>query len=464
MVQRRRRYSPGLAIPGTPYAVTCFIGCGAMGAVYEVEHRELQKTFVMKILHDDLVNVEDSVRRIKCECRFLARIEHPNIVKVTDAGLTTHGVPFFVMERLEGETLASRLRRRSKWPVREVAELSIGILDGLFAAHSLGIVHRDIKPSNIFLAESSGVKLIDFGIAKSMSIDASATASGITLGTPRYMAPEQVMGGLADCRSDLYALGIIMYELLAGQHPFSHATTPAEMLIAQASWQVPPLTVERGSATGIDDIVARLLSKDPGQRPSSANTVRAAILAGSTVITSRFPNWGCNINDGYRIENVLAAPVVHEPMHLAYTRHERSVPESTRFHSKNSWPVTRTMRLGMLAALLIVIAVSIRIVIPDSKARAAVAGSDRVTTPLKPTELLPVAAPRSSSGLERNDPGETTNDPVQAAKSARNLTGEAFPNSASSNVGCRAREPRNATRLKAIPADRPDEFEELTRR
>ena len=458
MGQRRRRYSPGLAIPGTPYAVTSFIGCGAMGAVYEVEHRELQKTFIMKILHDDLVDVEDSVRRIKCECRFLARIEHPNIVKVTDAGLTTHGVPFFVMERLEGETLASRLRRRSKWPVREVMELSIGILDGLFAAHSLGIVHRDIKPSNIFLAESSGVKLLDFGIAKSMGTDASATASGIALGTPRYMAPEQVMGGQADCRSDLYALGIIMYELLAGQHPFSHATTPAEMLMAQASWQVPPLIVDRGSATGIDDIVARLLSKDPGERPSSAYTVRAAILTGEPVSTSRFPNWGCNINVDYRIENVPVTPVAHEQTHLVDTRREH---QSTRLLSRI---VRRRMNLGMLAALLIVMTVSIRISISDSKARAAVPRSERGTAPPAPTELLSAVSPRLSSGLERNDPGGKTRDPLHAVPAVRNLTGGSFPISASSNVGCRGREPRSATRLKAAPADRPVELEELTRR
>jgi len=118
----------------------------------------------------------------------------------------------------------------------------------------------------------------------------------------------------------------------------------------------------------------------------------------------------------------------------------------------------------MLAVLLSVIAVSVRIVVPDSKAKAAVPASDRVTTPLKPTELLSEAAPRSSSGLERNDPGETTSEPLQAVPSARNLTGGAFPNSASSNVGRRAREPRNATRLKATPADRPVEFGELTRR
>jgi serine/threonine protein kinase len=154
-------------------------------------------------------------------------------------------------------------------------QLALDLLEGLVEAHSKGIVHRDIKPSNIFLSQKFGAKLLDFGIAKLLSSSAAITAKGVTLGTPRYMAPEQACGRTADCRSDLYALGVILFELVAGEHPFAQAQTPVEMLIAQAGWEPPALFI--GDSSHNDEFVAlinSLLSKDPKDRPPTAVAAR----------------------------------------------------------------------------------------------------------------------------------------------------------------------------------------------
>ena len=264
MSQRRRKFRPGSVISGTNYRVLRFLGSGAMGAVYEVMHGQLDKIFVIKVLHHDLVEHEDPVRRLQVECQLLGRLQHPNIVSVTDAGMTQDGIPYFVMERLEGETLYSRMSREPRWTTSEVVQLALQVLDGLVAAHDIGIVHRDIKPSNIFLSQNSGAKLLDFGIAKMFGTNATVTARGVTLGTPRYMSPEQASGNIAGFQSDLYALGIILYELIAGSHPFEQAQTPAEMLIAQAVWEAPLLAIDKvARAKDLVALIARLLSKIP---------------------------------------------------------------------------------------------------------------------------------------------------------------------------------------------------------
>jgi len=275
MSQRRRKYMPGSVISGTNYKVLRHIGSGAMGAVYEALHCELKKVFVIKVLHHDLVQHDDPVRRLRTEWQLLAKLDHPNIVSVTDAGFTNDGIPYFVMQRLEGETLYASMRRNPRWSVLSCVQLALDLLEGLVEAHSKGIVHRDIKPSNIFLSQKFGAKLLDFGIAKLLSSSAAITAKGVTLGTPRYMAPEQACGRTADCRSDLYALGVILFELVAGEHPFAQAQTPVEMLIAQAGWEPPALFI--GDSSHNDEFVAlinSLLSKDPKDRPPTAVAAR----------------------------------------------------------------------------------------------------------------------------------------------------------------------------------------------
>ena len=179
-----REFQDGEAVPGTRYRVVRLIGSGGMGRVYEVEHVELGKRFVLKALQRELARRQDLVARLRNEWRALARLEHPNIVSVTDAGTSDNGVPFYVMERLEGETLSQLLHRQRRVLPQQALAITAGILEGLHAAHQIGVVHRDVKPPNIFLT-GAAVKVLDFGIAKIKDAKDVITARGIAVCTPR---------------------------------------------------------------------------------------------------------------------------------------------------------------------------------------------------------------------------------------------------------------------------------------
>lgn len=257
-----------------------------MGSVYEVEHVELGKRFVLKALFRELAGRKDLVARLRNEWRALGRLDHPNIINVTDAGTADSGVHFYVMERVEGETLADRMRRERRLPPREAVRITRAVLEGLGAAHDIGIVHRDIKPPNIFLLQGGGVKILDFGIAKLMDSGVEViTARGMAIGTPRYMSPEQARGESVDGRADLYAVGLTLYEMLTGEGPFDDVEEAAELLLAHLTRPAPRVS-ERAAAVGreLDDLVQSLLRKQPKERPGSARQV-AKILEGLSRLT-----------------------------------------------------------------------------------------------------------------------------------------------------------------------------------
>lgn len=266
-----REFGDGQVVPGTRYRVIRLIGAGGMGCVYDVEHTELGKRFVLKSLLRELASRQDLVARLRNEWRALAKLEHPNIVGVTDAGTSSSGVPFYVMERLEGETLAARLKRDGRLHPAEAARIAAEILEGLTAAHEIGIVHRDVKPPNIFLQRDGSVKLLDFGIAKVHSSAMNITGRGVAVGTPRYMSPEQARGDRVDGRADLYAVGLILFEVLAGSGPFDRAGDGNDLLLAHLTRTPPQVSQLAGWVPMIlDSLVAALLAKDPRQRPASA--------------------------------------------------------------------------------------------------------------------------------------------------------------------------------------------------
>jgi serine/threonine-protein kinase len=280
-----REFYDGEVVPGTRYRVIGLLGSGGMGSVYEVEHSELGKRFVLKALLRGLTNRDDLVRRLRNEWRALGQLEHVNIVGVTDAGVTTTGIPYFVMERLMGETLSSRLRRERRLRVSDALTIAADVLDGLSAAHSLGIVHRDVKPPNVFLVARRPAKLLDFGIAKMLDPKASQiTGRGIAIGTPRYMSPEQTTGGQVDARSDLYSTGIILYEMIAGAGPFDHARDGNELFLAQLSLAPPPVSRFVPVPKELDATLLRLLAKKPADRPESAALVSAEFRALSKLL------------------------------------------------------------------------------------------------------------------------------------------------------------------------------------
>lgn len=277
---RKGEFSPGEVVPGTRYRVVGLLGVGGMGLVYEVEHLELGKHFVLKALLSDLAVRGDIVARLRNEQRALGRLQHPNIIAVTDAGVTSTNLPFFVMERLEGETLGTRLRRSGRLPVIEAIAIARGVLEGLSAAHEIGVVHRDIKPQNIFLSSGSRPKILDFGVAKVVDKASIITARGVAIGTPRYMSPEQVGGENVDGRSDLYAIGLLLFETIAGRGPFDDVRDANEMLVAHRGTPAPRLAgLAPGVTRELDAFVASLLAKKPSDRSPTARAAVAALAA-----------------------------------------------------------------------------------------------------------------------------------------------------------------------------------------
>jgi serine/threonine-protein kinase len=213
-------------ILGERYRILTRIGVGGMGAVYRAEHTMMRRDLAVKVLLPELGGKEEFARRFEREAESASRLTHPNIISVTDFGRTETGAPFLVMEFLAGESLSSVI---AQGPLPKERALSIirQILRGLDHAHSAGVVHRDLKPDNIMLVERDGqrdvVKILDFGIAKvtqPMSGGEALTQAGVIFGTPEYLSPEQALGETVDARTDVYAAGVILYEMLAGRRPF----------------------------------------------------------------------------------------------------------------------------------------------------------------------------------------------------------------------------------------------------
>lgn len=271
-------FREGEKVPGTHFRIVARIGQGGMGSVYEVEHVELGKRFVLKALLDKFNQRQDLVQRLRNEWRSLGRLEHPNIVSIFHAG-QVNGTPFYVMERLVGETLAAALQRLGRMDLPRALKVAADVLDGLQAAHEIGIVHRDVKPPNIFLTRHGAVKLLDFGIAKLTdgANNLDLTGLGIAIGTPRYMSPEQAAGERVDGRADLYALGLVLFEMLSGCGPFDGCESH-EVFLAHLTRNPPRLRSLVGDVPAeVDAFVAWLLAKRAVDRPPSAGQAAAAL-------------------------------------------------------------------------------------------------------------------------------------------------------------------------------------------
>jgi serine/threonine protein kinase len=263
------------------YRLDTLLARGGMGVIYVGTHLELERPVAIKLLLPNFDTEGQALERFRREARAIARIKHPNIVDIYDYGVLPEGEAYIVMELAQGETLHQHLKQMGRLSSAAALEIARQIAEGMDAAHSNGVVHRDLKPSNIVLAtESDGrlrVKIVDFGIAKITqqlsSDDATLTATGTLVGTPRYMSPEQCAGTEVDARSDIYSLGILLYEMLAGRPPFE-GDTPVALALKHIHEPPPPITDQRNDVPPLlAQLVAETLLTNPAERPQSAREV-----------------------------------------------------------------------------------------------------------------------------------------------------------------------------------------------
>ena len=281
------RFPPGVRLGA--FEIVGPLSAGGMGEVYRARDTRLDRDVAIKVLSNELAADPRGRERFQQEARAVSRLTHPHICTLYDVGVAQVSggdTPFLVMELLDGETVADRLRR-GPMPMGQVMQVSLEILDALGAAHAAGIVHRDLKPANIMLT-TAGVKLLDFGLARlrdSARADRSADASddgpltepGLVFGTIPYMAPEQVRGTEVDSRTDLFAFGAVLYEMLTGRRAFSANSEPA-LIAAILEQDPPPLAMEASLASpALERLVGACLAKDPADRWQHARDVALAL-------------------------------------------------------------------------------------------------------------------------------------------------------------------------------------------
>jgi serine/threonine protein kinase len=273
--------------PGTklePYEIMSPLGAGGMGEVYRARDARLDRDVAIKVLPESLTHDADRLRRFEQEARAVAALNHPNILSVFDIG-RFNGSPFLVSELLEGESIRALLDR-GPLPQRKTIEYGVQIAHGLAAAHEKGIVHRDLKPENIFITKDSRIKILDFGLAKLAQATggnevttSSYTAAGIVMGTASYMSPEQVRGEAVDARTDIFAFGALLFEMLSGLRAFRRDTS-AETMTAVMKDDPPELSDPGHQVSPmVERIVRRCLEKSPDQRFQSARDLSFALSA-----------------------------------------------------------------------------------------------------------------------------------------------------------------------------------------
>lgn len=268
------------------YEVTAELGRGAMGVVYSARDPRIERFVALKALHRQYADDEYFVQRFFKEAVAIGRLSHPNIVTVYDVG-QDQGTIFIAMELLKGRSI-SDLARERRLGTDEIVRIGIQVAEALDYAHGRGIVHRDIKPANIMITEENQVKITDFGIAHVEDVSATLqTQAGEILGTPVYMSPEQVLGKPSDGRSDLYSLGVILYELAVGKRPFGGATMA--LIFKEVTDRKPqtPAAADPSIPRPLSEIIMRCLEKNPDRRFQSGREMAEALRALSGTETGK---------------------------------------------------------------------------------------------------------------------------------------------------------------------------------
>jgi tetratricopeptide (TPR) repeat protein/predicted Ser/Thr protein kinase len=271
---------------GGRYEILRMLGQGGMGAVYKAADRAVDRTVALKVIRPEMASDPEVLGRFKQELLLSSKVTHRNVIRIYDLG-EAQGVKFITMEFVEGETLHQLLKRRPRLEVAEAVDIMQQVACGLAAAHQEGIIHRDLKPANIMIDESGRVLLMDFGLARTFSGD-GMTQAGSMLGTIEYMSPEQAQGKDVKASSDIFTVGLILYELLAGTTPFRADSAIASLLMRTQQRAAPLVNVDKNIPGTLSNIVVKCLEKDPAKRYQSAEHLHADLVAWQTGSGAKF--------------------------------------------------------------------------------------------------------------------------------------------------------------------------------
>ncbi len=396
----------GRTIANGRYEIVRLLGEGGMGAVYQARQVAMDRMVALKLIQSELVRNQAAAARFHREMKLTARIEHPNTIRVYDFG-EAEGQLFLTMELLRGHTLAAVLAQSRRLELPRIVRIATQVCRALQAAHSEGVVHRDLKPDNVMLLEQYGehdvVKVLDFGVAKSLDQqEAGMTTAGAVIGTPAYMSAEQAMGAPVDQRSDLYSLGIMLYEMASGRVPFTAPALTA-LLVAHATEAPPPLAqVAPGVPPGLVALIDELLRKDPAARPQTAKAVEQrleALLGGP--MTGMQPG--------------SYAPTLPVPPTLPIVSPTLPVAPPAKSGSRGIW-------LALLGIVLVGGGVAAAVLVPRGQAPT------QTSPPLQPTPASDVAARLTAARAKLagfGDPAPPDACPPGAAADAAELVIEA---------------------------------------
>jgi hypothetical protein len=269
------RFAPGVIVADR-YRIVALLGRGGMGEVYRAEDLKLSQVLAIKFLPEALARDDGSLARFHSEVRVARQVSHPNVCRVFDIG-DAGGLPFLTMEYVDGEDLSSLIRRIGRLPQDKAVEISRQICAGLAAAHERGVIHRDLKPSNVMLDGAGKARITDFGLA---AIAATIQGSEVRAGTPAYMAPEQLAGKEVTLKSDIFSLGLVMFEILTGKRAYDAVTLPDLLKSREAGTITNPSTLVKDLDPLTERVILRCVDKDPAKRPASALQVAAALPGG----------------------------------------------------------------------------------------------------------------------------------------------------------------------------------------
>jgi serine/threonine protein kinase len=376
------------------YRIDGFLKRGGMGAVYRGTHLMLGKPVAIKLINPELVTSADIVDRFQREAKAAANLTHPNIVIVHDLGQTTEGELYIAMELVGGRSLKQVIKEDGPMDPARAVRLMKAMCSALALAHRNGVIHRDLKPQNIMITEDSEgnemPKILDFGIAKTFEPDSTAlTATGTVIGTPQYMSPEQAKGMAVDMRSDLYSLGIILYEMLVGKVPFDDSSVPAVLVKHLSEMPAPPRQLRSDLSPAIEAVVLRTLEKDPEKRFQSAEELSRGLeqaLSGATPPPTPIPATENNV------PTVAETAVMGGATPKASTRPTVPVGQAPSPRPPDSRTSNRGLWIGLAALVVLLVLGALWLMSPR--------GPEKVTT-------AEVEAPTGEPAAANNEPSSS---------------------------------------------------------